>query len=123
LTQNALRSIVEQHAPVVFGTRYSLKLEWLVVEQSHGSTSPTWQLCLQCDALEETTTAPTKMRILVPLTQLSDIPASLDRALHQQLVENAGATPERGWTMTRPRWAGALRRRIDVLRMVRRYQA
>jgi hypothetical protein len=123
MTQDAIAAAVEQHTCAVFGTRYSLKLVWAAVEES-GSTSLSYLLRIQLSALEETTKAPVQMRLLVSIAELSDLPALVDQALHQQLFENVmTATPERPWALAMQRGTAVFQRPAKALRMVWRQSA
>ncbi len=110
MTDSAIRAVVEQHSCEVFATRYSLRLEWVDHAQCGAPGSPTHLLRIELNAAHETTKAPMQLHLLVWLTQLSELPALLDDALHQHLFEQAiTGAPERPWMAAMQRCAHALR--------------
>ena len=108
--EDVIRSAVEQHSCEVFGTRYSLRVEWVDVEQGSSPDSTRYLLRVEFCSLQETTKAPTQLHILVWLTDVSELPALLDDALNHHLFEQVMVTaPDRSWRRALQDWADAAR--------------
>lgn len=123
VTHSAVRSIVEQYSPVIFGVRYSLRLEWLVIERKDESSRPTYQLRLNCLADKEVTTGPIQMRMVVPIEDLSNIPRRLEEVFDQQSMKNPMLDRPSGQrSLAMRRLAASFLRGLDAVRVRWRYQ-
>lgn len=105
MTENAIRSFIEEHSIEILGMHYALRVEWMATEQSSVPQEP--RMCLmrlELNAVYETIKAPMQMHVMVAFTDVQDLPALIRAAVHRQLSEHHLAVPERPST----RWVQQL---------------
>jgi hypothetical protein len=102
MTQDALRAMVEQYSPEVFGSRYSLRVVALEASQTTGHSPFIVRIGIAAVAAGET--APILLRVLVCLNDAFELVEVLEAALHRRICERlmSAVTPQ-SWLRLRGR--------------------
>ena len=88
MTQDAIRSTIDQHSCVIRGIRYDFQLAWAAVEKYADPTLARHLLCVEVVASGQMSDeTPERLQLFAWVEGLTELPAILTDALDSRLAE------------------------------------
>lgn len=105
ITREAIRRVVEEYSPEVFGTRYGLRVDAVSVATGAPSAAGVSHVSLVVSAVHPRTALALEMFIIATVADPSQIPTVIDAALTRRLFERQMSARRQRFQLARTLWA------------------